>query len=218
VLGLVVSGGDFDPPRRLEQWASRAAVVVAADSGAEHALRMGLPVHLVVGDLDSLSPEAQTQLQAAGTEFRTHRTDKDETDTELALRELMERGCDQVIVLCALGGRLDHTLANVFLLALPGLEDRALIASGDIEVRLVRRRSRFNGAAGDLLTLLPLGADALGVKTEGLAYPLNAERLPAGYARGVSNVFTGEAAEVSLTRGTLLAVHTRTAAPEAEEE
>ncbi len=218
MLGLVVSGGDFDPPRGLAHWAGRAAVVVAADRGAEYALRMGLPVHLVVGDLDSLSEEAQAQLKAAGTEIRAHRLDKDETDTELALREVMERGCDQVIVLCALGGRLDHTLANLFLLGLPGLEDRALIASGDTEVRLVRRRSRFHGAVGDLLTLLPLGADAVGVKTSGLAYPLQGERLPAGYARGVSNVFTEERAEVSVERGSLLAIHTRSAMASDEEE
>ncbi len=218
MLGLVVSGGDFDPPRGLAYWASRAAVVVAADRGAEYALQMGLPVHLVVGDLDSLSPAAQAQLREAATEIRAHRPDKDETDTELALREVMERGCDQVVVLCALGGRLDHTLANVLLLGLPGLEDRALIASGDTEVRLVRKRSRFHGAVGDLLTLLPLGADAAGVRTSGLAYPLNGERLPAGYARGVSNVFTDEQAEVSVQKGSLLAIHIRGAAAPAGED
>lgn len=218
MLGMVVSGGDFDPPRRLAAWAGRAALVVAADGGAEHALRMGLPVHLVVGDMDSLSPDVRARLAAAGTEFRTHHPDKNETDTELALREVMERGCDQVVVLCALGGRLDHALANLFLLALPGLEERTLVASGDTEVRLVRKRSRFRGAAGDLLSLLPLGADALGVSTDGLAYPLSNEKLPSGYARGVSNVFTGEQAQVSLQRGLLLAIHIRGVAPATEEE
>jgi thiamine pyrophosphokinase len=214
VLGLVVSGGDYDPPRRLAEWASRAQVIVAADSGAEHALRMGLKVDVVVGDLDSLAGAACERLQAEGTTFLRHRPDKDETDTELALRAALDRGCDEVVLLCALGGRLDHALANVFLLAVPELDERSLVASGGTEVRLIRRSARFEGAKGDLLTLLPFGVDAVGITTVGLEYPLRAETLPVGLARGVSNVFEGAQAEVSLQAGALLAVHIRGGAPE----
>ncbi|NPV09556.1 MAG: thiamine diphosphokinase [Anaerolineae bacterium] len=209
MLGLVVSGGDCEPPHRLEEWSRRAEVVIAANGGAEHALRLGLTPSLVVGDLDSLSARVRERLEAAPVTFIRHRPDKDETDTELALRAALDGGCDEVVLLCALGGRLDHTLANVFLLALPGMDDRGLLASGDTEVRLVRRTARLEGAAGDLLTLLPFGADAVGVRTAGLAYPLDGETLPVGFARGVSNVFEEDVAEVSLQGGALLAVHLR---------
>jgi thiamine pyrophosphokinase len=113
------------------------------------------------------------------------------------------------VILCALGGRTDHLLANVFMLAAPGLEGRAMLASGDTEITLVAGERAFAGRPGDTLSLLPLGDAATGIWTEGLRYPLRGETLPRGYARGVSNVFVGETARVTVEGGRLVAVHTR---------
>ncbi len=209
MLGLVVLGGEYDPPVRLAEWEAEAGLVVGADLGAGHALRLGLRPNLVVGDMDSLPEADLRQLAEAGAVVERHRSDKDETDAELAIRAALERGCDELVILCGLGGRLDHALANLFLLALPELEGRAILASGDTEVQLVTSEGVLRGRRGDLLTLLPFGSDALGVETEGLKYPLRGESLPLGYARGVSNVFTGVQAVVRLDQGRLLAVHIR---------
>ena len=209
VLAIVVAHGDCDPPLRLHEWQARADLVFAADGGACHALALGLRPHLVIGDMDSLAPETRAELARLGASVEQHASDKDETDLELAVRAALERGASEVVILCALGGRADHLLANVMLLAAPQLEGRALLASGDTEISLVTKELALSGRPGDLLSLLPLGGDVSGIWTEGLAYPLRGETLSCGLARGVSNVFLGERATVRVASGRLLATHIR---------
>ena len=160
-------------------------------------------MHVVVGDLDSL------RRKTPGAEIRRASPDKDETDLELALLLAAERGATWIRVIGATGGRLDHTLGNVMLLALPALRGLDIrIVSDRQETRLIETHAVIEGAAGDTLSLLPLGGDAEGVRTEGLKYPLRGDTLYFGPARGVSNVLTGRRAEVWIERGRLLAVHT----------
>jgi thiamine pyrophosphokinase len=73
-------------------------------------------------------------------------------------------------------------------------------------VHVVRTERRFQGEAGELLSLLAFGGPAEGVVTEGLAYPLHGERLEPGSSRGISNVFAQPDARVAVDRGTLLAI------------
>ena len=119
--------------------------------------------------------------------------DKDESDTELAVRAALDRRPAAIAILGALGGpRLDHALANLALLALPELRgvDVRLVAA-DARVRLLATpyatgSVELDGRVGDLVTLLPVGADAIGVTTAGLAYPLRGETLvPRPLARPV---------------------------------
>jgi len=199
-VGIAPQDGDF---------------VVAADLGARHALAWGWPVHLLVGDLDSLPRSISDALAAAGVETQRVSAAKDETDTELALAAALAWGADEIVICAALGGRTDHLLANVLLLARPELARvSARIADGAETVRLAQADATpltvaIAGAAGDLVSLLPFGADVEGVRTANLLYPLVDETLRLGEARGVSNVMTGERAEVSLTRGRLLVIHNR---------
>ena len=190
--------------------------VIAADLGAQHALRWGWRVDLVVGDLDSLPPGASLAIEQAGTEVLRVPAAKDQTDTELAIARALAMGADQLVICGATGGRTDHLLANVLLLAHGALAgaDACLVDGGET-IRLLRAdgeiaRLAIEGAAGDLLSLLPLGADTAGVTTRGLRYPLNDETLHLGEARGISNVLTGSRAQVSLRRGCLLVIHNRT--------
>jgi len=211
-------------------------VVIAADLGAQHALRWGWHVDLLVGDLDSLPADTARNLEATGVAVLRVRAAKDETDTELAVARALEMGAERLIICGATGGRTDHLLANVFLLAHASLAgvDACLVDGGET-IRLLRadgdsarlnakaqgrkgamqrpdagdgfERLTIEGAAGDLLSLLPLGADAAGVSTGGLLYPLADETLHLGEARGISNVLTGSRAQVSLRRGRLLVIH-----------
>jgi thiamine pyrophosphokinase len=188
--------------------------VIAADFGAHHARAWGWPVHLLVGDLDSLAEEEAVALRAAGVPVITAPRAKDETDLELALAHALDAGTEEIIICAALGGRTDHLLANVLLLARPELAGvKAVIADGPATVRLLwggagGAHLELEGKAGDLLSLLPIGGDAAGVTTRGLAYPLRDETLFLGRARGVSNVFETATAHVWLRLGLLLVVHT----------
>ncbi len=189
--------------------------VVAADLGAHHALAWGWRVDMVVGDLDSLPSGEAGPIEAGGVRFVRASTAKDETDTELALAHATALRPQQLILCAALGGRTDHLLANVFLLACPGLAglDVRLVDGGET-LRLLAAESgtaalRIPGAPGDLLSLLPYGGDAAGVSTQGLLYPLHDETLFLGEARGVSNVLIGVECEVRLAQGRLLVAHKR---------
>jgi hypothetical protein len=113
---VVLAGGDLPAAEALagvitDRFADGATLVVAADSGLDHALALGLHVDVVVGDLDSASAEGQAAARAAGSEFETHPTDKDATDLELALLSARDRGARRVTVVGGGGGRHDHLLA-----------------------------------------------------------------------------------------------------------
>jgi thiamine pyrophosphokinase len=223
-FGKAIILADGDAPARAEldlawpRWADGVTLVVAADGGARHAPGLGLRIDCWVGDGDSIGNEALAALAMDGVEIRRVATAKDESDTELAVALALERGAGAVVVLGAFGGvRFDHALANVGLLAMPALAGRAAeLLDGRTRVRLVRApaasgapvRLELPGRLGDLVSLLPYGHGVEGVTTDGLAYPLRDEPLPAGPARGLSNVRAREDAAVTVRRGLLLVVET----------
>lgn len=207
---LVVADGE-PQPGDLELLAT-ADLVVAADGGAAWAHAAGRTPDLLVGDLDSTRPELVADLEAQGTRVERHAVDKDESDTELAVARAFATGADEVVLVAALGGaRLDHGIANLLLLAAAEWRDRVRIVNGEAVVRAVRGPGslRLESAVGDLVTLLPLGDEAEGVRTDGLRYPLHGEPLRGGRARGLSNVVEREGASLSLERGTLLVIEIR---------
>jgi thiamine pyrophosphokinase len=206
---LVVANGELDGTLAPRLRGAAFSRIIAVDGGAAHCLRLGLRPELVVGDLDSLQPGLQASLAEAGSAFERHPAEKDETDLELALLRAVSLGADRIILAGALGGRLDMSLANLLLPALPEFEG--------IRIELWEPRStawllrppgeEVEGAPGDTLSLVPLAGNAEGLVTEGLAYPLRDETLVFGRTRGLSNVFTGVRARVGLRAGKLLAVH-----------
>lgn len=188
-------------------------LVIAADGGALKATALGYTPHVVVGDADSLSADAAEQLRLAGADVLVHPAAKDESDTELAVREAIARGATALLVVGAFGGRrLEHTIANLLLLCLPELSGVDVsLADGASVVRLLSGGAGItvDGRDGDYVSLLPITADVEGVTTDGLAFPLLDEPLHQGPARGLSNVMVGARASVSLRSGRLLVVHTR---------
>ena len=198
----VVTGGEPPEPALLEELAP-PQLVVAADSGADIALGLGLSVDVVVGDFDSVTPAGA----AAAGEQRRFPTDKDATDLALALAEAHDRGAESITVVGGSGGRLDHFLANVAVLAsgeLASLRVDALMGSARLWV--VRRRETIRGSVGDLVALLAHGGPAVGVHTTGLRWALAGETLEASSSRGVSNVFAAAEATVTLDSGVILAI------------
>jgi thiamine pyrophosphokinase len=203
----VIAGGDAVDARTAALLPDDATLVVVADSGLHHALALGRPVDVLVGDLDSADPAAVARARAAGTAVEQHPVDKDATDLELALAAACDRGATRIVVAGLAGGRVDHLLANVLLLASPRfarVRVEALLPGARLTV--IRAETRLHGRPGDLLTLLPVGGAAEGVRTEGLEYPLRDEDLAPGSTRGVSNVFAAAEATVAVARGCVLAI------------
>jgi thiamine pyrophosphokinase len=235
-FGVVIGNGRFAASESERELLERAALVVAADGGALHALEAGRVPEIVVGDFDSLG-EAQLRRKAEAAGVREMRVvrvrpEKDETDLELALDEAIRAGCSEIVLLGALGGRLDHALANLQLLAAAAEHGvRAWARDGECRVWLLSagdtRRAggeeslgelALSGRPGEYLTLLPVTAVAGPVWTDGLKYPLKGENLYFGRARGVSNELLGESARVRLEQGALLVVAPGSAPGQANRE
>lgn len=183
------------------------AFVIAADSGLHGAAALGLDVDLVVGDFDSVEPEVLREAERLGAEVERHPEAKDRTDLALALDVARRYEPTDVTVVGGAGGRLDHLLANVLLLASDTYRQLTLRAVTSTAVyHVVRDEVTLTGVRGGHVTLLPVHGPAHGVATDGLLYPLRGETLEAGSTRGVSNELLGPRAQVRVTAGTLLAI------------
>ena len=198
-----------------------ADYLVAADGGLRFLRALNMRPNLLIGDLDSIAPEDLADARAGGVEIRQYPIHKDETDLELALEAVIQAGCRTIRIVGALGGRLDMTLGNLFLLMLPALVDHDVrLEDGYEEVFLIGpdRPGSLQGCEGERVSLLPLGGPASGIVTEGLFYPLRGETLWPERTRGISNVMTGAQAQVTLQTGRLVCIHSRLAALRGEEE
>ena len=203
---LVFAGGDAIP-HAVGDHLDRDRLVIAADSGLDHAHALGFHADLLVGDLDSVDADLLRAARENGTKIEHHPVEKDATDLELALEAARSRGATRVTVVGGTGGRLDHLLANALLLAAPRFGDLELDALlPPARVTVVRNERTLSGRVGALCTLLPAGGPADGVTTTGLRYPLRDEHLAAGTTRGVSNVFVDVTATVAVRAGVLLAI------------
>lgn len=210
---IVVTGGDPVDAAELGR-IPEGALVIAADSGVELAQRLNLPIHLAIGDFDSVDPAALRAAEADGAAVERHPAAKDATDLELALDAAVARGATRVHVLGGNGGRLDHLLANALLLASPAYAGLEVIAHmGPARITVVRGEATLLGQPGDVVTLLAAHGVARGVTTHGLRYPLAGEDLHPGSTRGVSNELVASDAAVQLDDGVLLAVQPQRITP-----
>ena len=209
IKACILANGEYRQPERLVRVVQEADMVIAADGGANWLAAQGLLPDVLVGDMDSVTDEVSAATEVQGGRLVTAPQAKDETDLELALLEAVAMGAQRITVLGALGGRIDHALANVQLLALTALRGRDVrLYDGTSYLWLADSRTRVQGEPGDLVSLIPLGGDVRGVRTQRLAYPLRGETLFVGPARGTSNVMTGDEATIALEAGTLLVAHT----------
>ncbi len=189
---------------------SDSAHLIAADGGAHVAEHFGITPHVIIGDMDSVAQQQLADLIDSGTEVKQHPRAKNETDLELALLYAVEQGVRWIRVVGAIGGRLDQTLSNVYLLALPELRtlDVRLVSGSEEALLMWPGTLTIAGAAGDTISLLPISGVARGVRTEALLYPLRDEDLLFGPARGVSNEMLADSAQIHLREGLLLVLHT----------
>ena len=195
--------GSAGPPRALaEPFVAEAGVVVAADSGFDLAVELGLQPDLVVGDLDSVTrlPEL-----ARLPVHRVRRADRDKalTDAELGVQVLAEQGCTRIIVAGAGGGRFDHQLAVLGLFERDARLQVWLTAAEHMEA--IAGRARFRSHRGCTVSLFPLSGTAAGLSSRGLRWPLDGIRLRRGHA-SVSNVVVADEWQVAVETGRLLMI------------
>ena len=204
---LIFAGGDMHSPPGLRSGGAWD-LVIAADSGYDHALQLGISVDLLIGDLDSISAEALRHAESSSVTVERHPVDKDETDLELSIKAAIEQECASITIVGGEGGRISHLLAVA-----TGLADERWMAThiewrtrtGILSVATPQRPVTVTGVEGDTVSLLPVGA-ATGVSTEGLRWQLAEEDLPLGTPRGLSNEMLGIRATVTVGAGAVLVI------------
>lgn len=184
--------------------------IICADGGARHVLALDVKPNLIIGDMDSVEKADLQKLRDDGVSIEPFPRDKDETDLELAIRHAVKLRPKRIIIVAALGGRLDQTIANIALLTdmrLVGFDVR--LDDGVEQIFLCRDQVEVHGRSGDLVSLIPWGTSVHHIQTQGLKWALNDEALHPEKTRGVSNEMNGDTALVSIGSGLLLIVHRR---------
>lgn len=209
MTAVIVANGQMAAGEWLLPYLAAATVVVAADGGVKHLYRLARRPDVVVGDMDSLPEAERAWLDSSEPPlFLTYPADKDQTDLELALAYVLAQESGDILIAGALGGRVDHQLANILLLTRPELAGRPVrLVDGGTTLQLLGPGAHaLPGAPGDLLTLLPVTTDVYVRQTQGLRWPLSEEWLRVGQGRGVSNLFSAENAALIIGAGRLLCI------------
>lgn len=218
---VIVSGGRIQNEfaldffrKRIEQGGREGLLLIAADKGLEFFMENQLVPDLVVGDFDSLSEKGQAFLQQhQRLEILRLKPEKDDSDTQSAVKLAVEKGAEDILILGGTGGRMDHTMANLGLLSL-GEEMGVHIALADawnymtlIKSGTILHRDR---QFGKYVSFFPLGGPVPGVVLQGFKYPLDGHYLTAADSGlTVSNEITEEDAMVTYERGSMLMIMSR---------
>jgi len=153
---VLFANGELKHPDRAITLLRADDFLIAVDGGLNHLEALGFTPRLLIGDLDSVTPDQVQRAQATGGEIRRYPPAKDETDLELALLAARELGYREIVGVAALGGRLDQTLGNLSLLLLPELTDCAVrCEDGSEEVFIIRDSTEIHGRPGDVVSIPP---------------------------------------------------------------
>lgn len=213
---IIFANGDLPNIEKARMLLCDDDFIISADGGTRHALALGRTPSLIVGDLDSLP--TNFEISKFDNEVVLYPKDKNETDLELAIQHALTLNPKRIIILAALGGRLDQTLGNIALINNPRpstlrqVQDSAFdlrLDDGIEEIFFCRNKREINGKAGDLISLIPWQGEATGVVTTHLKWPLRDETLYPDKTRGISNEMLTDTAEVRIKSGSLLVVHRR---------
>ena len=175
--------------------------IVCADRGAAAALAAGLKPDLIVGDFDSFAGSLPDNC-----EIIRLCPEKDDTDTQHAIDTALSRGFRDFVLLAATGGRLDHTYANLCMLAyLARRGAEGVILAKNKEVRLLTDGTYdYSGRCGQTFSVFPFGCPDAVLSYTGAKYPLNRGKLIHSGAMGVSNIFVGDTAAITVHSGEAL--------------
>ena len=182
---------------------------IAADAGFLNARLLGERIDIALGDFDSLG-ERQSEIPESAEKI-TVPSEKDETDTQLAVNVALSRGADDIVIIGGLDGRLDHTLSNIAILeAMADMRVHAVIVSGQNRIRYIKSTSTLIARSGyKYLSIVAADDTVKGVSVEGCKYPLNNARLSRKFQYAVSNEIVGNCALISVKKGGIYIIESR---------
>lgn len=201
---LILGGGEIKDYAAVAAQIDGNTLVLCADSGFSHCEGLGVRADVIVGDMDSISGMPE------GVEILEYPAEKDYTDSTLAIRAAVDRGCNSIVMAGMLGGRCDHGMANLQNLAwCAGNGIDAKITDGETEIFAVCGGAiKIEARPGSYFSVFSLTTVCEGVTVLGGKYPLDSYDLRFDDPRAVSNEFAAESAEISVRNGTAAVIVT----------
>ena len=209
---FIISGGSPVDPSFFTRQMKKAekCLILCCDGGARHLLKSKITPDVIMGDMDSIRPAHLKKYSRQGIKIIRFPTNKDFTDTELALDYATSLKPEKIFIWCAFGGRIDHTLANIVLLVKGqkrGIETRLI--DEYCELFLLDKETIFLTEKDKTVSLLALTPQVSGITLSGFVYPLKNGSLRMGESRGISNVIKDNRAKLKIDKGKLLVIKYR---------
>ncbi len=205
----IVSGGRLGEQSFFQEKIARMehCLIICCDGGARHLQYLGIKPDIIIGDMDSIDPASLASYSTSGINIIKYPATKDFTDTELALDYALSLKPEKIFIWGALGGRIDHTLANVFLLG-KGQEKgiRTYLVDEYGEAFVLDKETAFINETGKTVSLFALSPEVTGITLSGFLYPLKEGTLIMGESRGISNIINEDRAGISVKNGKLLVI------------
>jgi thiamine pyrophosphokinase len=203
---LIISGGTPPGLQMLNGYIETADMIIGVDGAADLLYKHNIIPDVLIGDFDTADPACVYGLKEKGSLVCRLQVEKNETDTEAAIEYAANAGAEDVVILGALGGRVDHTLSNIMMLVradMAGIKCR--IADEQCEMLVSNSTLNLSGFPGQTMSILPLTGEVC-VNAQGLKYPLENLLLRWGSSRGISNIMLSEAASISISGGYALII------------
>ncbi|WP_432665162.1 thiamine diphosphokinase [Wukongibacter baidiensis] len=210
---IIVSNGSIIDYSFYNNVISSDDFIICADGGAKHLIKMNIVPNVIIGDLDSIDEEHKKKFLEKKVEFQKFPTNKDATDTELALDFALSHNPSEIILIGTLGSRMDHSIANVTLLRkILDKNIKGKMINENNEIYIIDDKHNklvLSGENNEYLSLIPLSNKVKGVTLEGFKYPLFNAEISFGSSIGVSNEFAKKQGSISINEGLLLVIKAR---------
>lgn len=203
---LIVLNGNIIDLKRLKKLGQEYDFILSADGGTDHCIKSSLIPDLVIGDLDSISKDTLDIILKNDIPIKKFPIKKDETDAELSIDYLIKKGAKYVTLIGAIGSRMDHTLANIYLLTKlnkNGLKGK--IVGKNNTIYLVDNELILTKKEGFFVSIIPITHKGITTSLKGFEYELEKVKIEFGSTHGISNRIAGEKGYITIHEGQCLA-------------
>ena len=182
--------------------------IIGADGGCNHLYKMNITPNYIIGDLDSINNDLVDYYKSKEVIFKTYPSHKDETDSEICIYLAKELKAKEIDFYGALGGRIDHTLANIGLMHyVRQMNIIPRMISSEEEIAIIKNEEVIlQGKKGDTVSIIPIMTDANNVTLKKLEYPLNNARMGYLSSLGISNVMLENECSIKIEDGYALII------------
>ena len=204
---IIISGGKPPSKELLMQEVKKDTFIIAADSGADCLYEYNIMPDLLLGDFDSINKNILDYFKKSNCTIDIYPTEKDYTDTEIAVKKALSMKPNEIILLGCTGSRVDHLLGNIGMLKICMLNGvNAYIKDENNNIRLIDTSTSLNGSVGEIFSLQAYGDEIIDLTIEGAKYPLNNYNLKIGESITISNEFTRSVVDLKFKSGTLMII------------